>query len=194
VTLHRIHARQVPGQRLYALFHLVALRGLRRGEVAGLAWSDLDQDAGTLSVSGQLQQLGGRVATAPPKSDAGRRVIAPDRTTTAALREHKARQEAERDAAAGKWTESGFVFATLAGKPVGSDRLTRVFRKLVTASGLAPVTLHGLRHGAAELTAALLFPVRIPARKPAIRQARGRPLPARARARARHHRNQHYAA
>ena len=48
---------QVRGHRLYALFHLVALRGLWRGEAAGLQWSDLD--AGTLTVSGQLQQLGG---------------------------------------------------------------------------------------------------------------------------------------
>jgi integrase len=146
--------RQVRGHRLYALFHLVALRGLRRGEAAGLAWSDLDLDAGTLSVSGQLQQLGGRLAMAPPKSDAGRRVIALDKTTVTALREHKARQQAERDAAAGKWTEAGYVFTTLAGKPVGPDRLTRLFRKLVTDSGLPPVTLHGLRHGAATLALA----------------------------------------
>jgi integrase len=146
--------RQVRGHRLYALFHLVALRGLRRGEAAGLRWSDLDLDAGTLTVAGQLQQVGGRMMVAPPKSDAGRRVIALDRTTIAALREHKARQEAERDAAAGKWAETGYVFTTLAGGPVGPDRLTRLFRKLVTASGLPPVTLHGLRHGAATLALA----------------------------------------
>jgi integrase len=80
---------QVRGYRLYALFHLIALGGLRRGEAAGLLWSDLDLDAGTLTVSRQLQQLGGRMATAPPKSDAGRRVIALDKTTIAALREHR---------------------------------------------------------------------------------------------------------
>jgi integrase len=72
--------RQVRGHRLYALFHLVALRGLRRGEAAGLRWSDLDLDAGTLTVTGQLQQLGGRMVAGPPKSDAGRRVIALDKT------------------------------------------------------------------------------------------------------------------
>lgn len=80
--------RQVRGHRLYALFHLVALWGLRRGEAAGLRWSDLDLDADTLTVSEQLQQLGGRLAVAPPKSEAGRRVIALDKTTVAALREH----------------------------------------------------------------------------------------------------------
>jgi integrase len=146
--------RQVRGHRLHAQFHLIALRGLRRGEAAGLRWSDLDLDAGTLTVSGQLQQLGGRIVSGPPKSDAGRRVIALDKTTIAALREHQLRQQAERAAAGTRWTETGYVFTTRAGKPVGPDRLTRLFRKLVAASGLPPVTLHGLRHGAATLALA----------------------------------------
>jgi len=61
----------VRGRRLYGFFHLVALRGLRRGEAAGLRWSDLDLDAGTLTVSGQLQQLGGRMTTEPLPVAAG---------------------------------------------------------------------------------------------------------------------------
>jgi integrase len=146
--------RQVRGHRLYALFHLVALRGLRRGEAAGLRWSDLDLDAGTLTVSGQLQQLGGRLIAGPPKSEAGRRVIALDKTTIAALREHRLRQQAERAAAGPLWTETGHVFTTKTGKPVGPDRVTRLFRKLVADAGLPPVTLHGLRHGAATLALA----------------------------------------
>jgi integrase len=145
---------QVRGHRLYALFHLVALRGLRRGEAAGLRWSDLDLDAGTLTVTGQLQQLGGRLVAGPPKSDAGRRVIALDKTTIMALREHQARQQAERDAAGTRWTQTGYVFTSAVGKPVAPDRMTRLFRELVAGSGLPPVTLHGLRHGAATLALA----------------------------------------
>jgi integrase len=68
-------------------------------EAAGLRWSDLDLDAGTQTVSGQPQQLGGRLVAGPPKSDAGRRVIALDKTTITALREHRIRQRAERAAA-----------------------------------------------------------------------------------------------
>jgi integrase len=144
----------VHGHRLYALFHLVALRGLRRGEAAGLRWSDLDLDAGTLTVTGQLQQLGGRLIAGPPKTDAGSRVIALDKTTIAALRAHRVRQQAERSAAGTRWADSGYVFTTAIGKPIGPDRLTRMFRILVTESGLPPVTLHGLRHGAATLALA----------------------------------------
>jgi len=144
----------VRDHRLYALFHLVALRGLRRGEAAGLRWSDLDLAAGTLTVTGQLQQLGGRLMAGPPKSDAGRRVIALDKTTIGALRGHRARQQAERAAAGSRWADTGYVFTTATGKPVGPDRLTRLFRRLVAESGLPPVTLHGLRHGAATLALA----------------------------------------
>ena len=46
------------------------------------------------------------------------------------------------------------MFPTQTGKPFGPDRMTRLFRKLVAASGLPPVTLHGLRHGAATLALA----------------------------------------
>jgi integrase len=145
---------QVEGHRLYALFHLIALRGLRRGEAAGLRWSDLDLDAGMLAVTGQLQQLGGRLVAGPPKSDAGRRVVALDRTTIAALRAHQARQRAERAAAGGGWQDTGYVFTTPTGKPVAPDRLTRLFRQLVAVSGLPPVALQGLRHGAATLALA----------------------------------------
>ena len=144
----------VRGHRLYAQFLLIALRGLRRGEAAGLRWTDLDLDAGTLTVTGQLQQLGGRLVAGPPKSEAGWRVVALDRTTIAALRAHHARQQAERAAAGTRRTETGYVFTTRTGKPVGPDRLTRLFRRLVAGSGLPPVTLHGLRHGAATLALA----------------------------------------
>jgi integrase len=105
-------------------------------------------------VSGQLQQLGGRLVAGPPKSDAGQRVIALDKTTIAALHEHRFRQQAEQAAAGVRWIQTGYVFTTRAGKPVGPDRMTRLFRRLVAESGLPPVTLHGLRHGAATLALA----------------------------------------
>jgi integrase len=81
-------------------------------------------------------------------------VIALDKSTIAALREHQLRQRAERAAAGARWAETGYVFTTRAGNPFGPDRMTRLFRCLVAESGLPPVTLHGLRHGAATLALA----------------------------------------
>jgi integrase len=140
------------------------------------------------------------MVTAPPKRQAGNPVIALD-TTITGLRAHHARQRVERGIAGTRWHDTGYVFTTVLGMPVGPDRMTRIFRQLVTDSGLPPVTLHGRRHGtatpaltadtytsvlpetartAADKTAALLFPARprpSTIRKPVASRARKHPLP-----------------
>ena len=142
------------GHRLYALFHLVALTGLRRGEVCGLRWTDLDLAAGEMSVVRQRRQTAGAAVLAPPKTRAGIREIALDHTTVTGLRQHHHRQCVEREAAGQRWVETGYVFTFGDGRPLSPDRLTRIFAALVRSSGLPPVTLHGLRHGAATMALA----------------------------------------
>ena len=58
----------IQGDRLYAAYHLIALRGLRRGEAAGLRWCDVDLEGATAVISQQLQQYGGHLAACPPKT------------------------------------------------------------------------------------------------------------------------------
>jgi integrase len=58
----------IAGHRLYAAYHLIALRGLRRGEAAGLRWCDVDLDGKTAVISQQLQQYDGHLAVCPPKT------------------------------------------------------------------------------------------------------------------------------
>ncbi len=142
------------GYRLYALFHLVALTGLRRGEVCGLRWGDVDLDVGVLSVARQQRQTAGRVAVAPPKSQAGVREVALDHTTVTAPRQQRYRQQVEQGAAGARWVESGYVFTFPDGRALSPDRLTRIFADVVRASGLPPVTIHVLRHGAATMALA----------------------------------------
>ncbi|MFG2006515.1 tyrosine recombinase XerC [Spirillospora sp. NPDC048911] len=72
--------------RLYAAFHLIALRGLRRGEAVGLRWCEVDLDEGTAVICRQLQRRDGRLVAVAPKTLHSNRVIALDRTTVAALR------------------------------------------------------------------------------------------------------------
>jgi len=104
--------------RLYALYHLIALRGLRRGEAAGLRWCDIDLDARTAVISQQLQQHGGRLEITPPKTAYCARVIALDHTTVAALREHRRRQRAEAAASGPGYQASGYVFTNRRGGPM----------------------------------------------------------------------------
>ena len=68
-----------------------------------------------------------------------------------ALRTHRRRQDTERAAVGPAWDDTGYVFTTSDGQPLHPDYLTRRFRFLVEQSGLPPVRLHDLRHGAASL-------------------------------------------
>ncbi len=143
---------QVPtaGLRLlYAAYQLIALRGLRRGEARGLRWADLDLDAGLAYITRQVQRTRGKLTACPLKTPASRRVVALDPATIALLRAHRSAQQ--RDAQARGITPSGYVFTAPGGGPLCPEQLTRTFNKLVADTGLPPVRLHDLRHGAATL-------------------------------------------
>lgn len=85
------------------------------------------------------------------ESAAGTRTLALDHTTVTALRQHRHRQNLERLAAGERWRGEGWVFTYPDGRPLAPDRLTRRFNVLVGHSGLPPIRLHDLRHGAASL-------------------------------------------
>jgi integrase len=149
------------GDRLYALFHLIAHRGLRRGEACGLGWADVDLDAGRVTVRRQLVQLGWEVYEDAPKSDAGDRTIALDAGTVAALRTHRRAQVAERLAWGPAWQDSGKVFTREDGTPLHPATVTERFHALAAAGKLPPVRLHDLRHGAASLMLAAGVPAKV---------------------------------
>ncbi len=89
--------------RLYPLFHLVAFRGLRRGEAVGLPWTDVDLAGGSVTVSEQIVQLGWATERGAPKTDSGARMVALDAETAEVLREHRAGQQAAREAWGEAW-------------------------------------------------------------------------------------------
>ncbi|MFI9836284.1 tyrosine-type recombinase/integrase [Nonomuraea sp. NPDC051941] len=144
----------VAQDRLYAAWWLAALRGLRRGELAGLRWTDVDVQAAELTVAQQRVHADGQVVVGPPKSAASCRVVALDAETVRVLRRHRERQEELSARAGTRWRESGYVFTTATGAALRPDYLTGRFRRLVTASGQPPIRLHDLRHGAATLALA----------------------------------------
>jgi integrase len=102
----------------------------------------------------QVPRRGGRVVECAAKSAAGTRTLALDHTTVTALRQHRHRQNLERLAPGERWSEGGWVFTYPDGRPLAPDRLTRHFAALVKQSGLPPIRLHDLRHGAASLALA----------------------------------------
>ncbi|MDM4783278.1 MULTISPECIES: tyrosine-type recombinase/integrase [unclassified Micromonospora] len=139
---------------LYPLWWLIALRGLRRGEAAGLRWADVDLHEGHLAVVRQRTTAGYDVIEGPPKSTASRRTVALDQHTVQVLRQHLTRQQERRDrrVAAGKVChDGGYVFTGPDGLPLHPGYLTQRLRLLVDRAGLPPIRLHDLRHGAATL-------------------------------------------
>ena len=139
---------------LYALFHLIAHRGLRRGEACGLHWADLDLERGSLTVRWQITQHGSTTQLKKPKSDAGDRQIPLDAGTVRTLREHRARQHAWRLKIGPRWPDTGLVFVDPGGASLNPDHVTDRFRALQAEAGLPPIRLHDLRHAAATLALA----------------------------------------
>jgi integrase len=139
---------------LFALWWLIGLRGLRRGEACGLRWTDIDLDHRLLFIVRNRTTAGYQVVEGPPKTAAGTRAIALDKHTVKILREHRRRQLAQRvhRIAAGKaWHDSGHVFVRADGSPIHPGYASGRFRLLVRKTDVPPIRLHDLRHGAASL-------------------------------------------
>ena len=140
--------REVRDERLFSLWWLLALRGLRRGEACALRWADLDLVAGTLWVREQVQVIAGTVYIGPTKSAAGVRMLALDEQTVAFMGEYA---DAERARLGRNVTGDEFLFTNGAGPMLRPEWLTRTFRRRVAKLDLPPVRLHDVRHAAASL-------------------------------------------
>jgi integrase len=138
---------------LFGLWWLAALRGLRRGELCALRWTDIDLIEGTLTVNHTIAHAHGRPYRDTPKTAAGQRTIALDHTTVAVLRLQQHRQQLQAQQTGTQCRPGGPAF-TRQGREVRPDWLTHRFAALVARSGLPPIRLHCLRHSAATLALA----------------------------------------
>ena len=135
---------------LYAAFVLAVALGMRRGEILGLQWRDVDLDRRTLTVRTTLHR-GGKELYLDTTKNRRARVIPIPLMCVAPLRWQRLRQ-AERRAAAGKdWHESDHVFTTRSGRPIEPRNLYRSFLRIAESAGLPQVRLHDTRHGCASL-------------------------------------------
>ena len=151
----RAFLEQAQTDRLYAAFLLAATTGMRRGEVLGVRWNDLDLDAGRLSVTQTLIAVQYQLMFSTPKTAKGRRSVALDSVTVAELRRHKARQNEERLTLGGGWPDHDLVFTQEDGSPVHPETFSRDrFQRYVKAAELPRIKFHGLRHSHATLALA----------------------------------------
>jgi integrase len=140
----------VEGHRLQAAFHLAAMTGMRRGEVLGLRWQDIDLEAGRLAVRHTLVSVAYQIRESTPKTHQAR-VVDLDSGTLEQLRIHQARQEAESVAWGAGFQESDLAFRREDGSPVHPDSFTQTFDAEVRRSHLPRIRLHDLRHSHATI-------------------------------------------
>jgi integrase len=132
--------------RLHALYVLGLFLGLRCGELLGLHWSDVNLEAGTLTVRRNLQRVDGELRTVTPKTERSERTIPLLGATADALRRHADRQAEERSNAGPDWIETGHVFTSVIGTPIEPDNLRRSWYPLREKIGATDVRFYDLRH------------------------------------------------
>ena len=147
----RLFLSAASDDRLYALWVLVLATGLRRGEIAGLRWEDIDFDGGVLAVRRSRTSVAYRVHEGEPKTRSGRRTVSLDARVCAVLTSHRRRQLEERLAWGAAWENSGYVFTAEDGQPLHPERIKVMFDKLVASAELPRIRFHDLRHTSATL-------------------------------------------
>jgi integrase len=145
------HAREA----LYAAFVLVLVLGLRRGEVLGLAWEQVDLDDGELYVGEQLQRVRHQLVRREVRTETSEAPLPLPGLCVTALKIRKSQQDAARARAGDRWIETGLVFTTRYGTPIEPRNFNRSFDRCITAARVSRITVHGTRKTCASLLAAL---------------------------------------
>jgi len=141
------------GDRLYAMWVLLLTTGVRRGELAGLRWDDVELDRATMAIVRNRISAGrGKaVSTHQPKTRRGRRNVALDVTSVDVLRAHRTAQMEERMRLGPAWIDSGYVFCGADGAPLHPDTITATFKSIISDLDVPQIRLHDLRHTSATL-------------------------------------------
>jgi len=142
----------VKDDRLFAAWALALSTGMRKGEILGLRWSDVDLECSKLTVNQTLISIGHKVQISTPKTERSQRPIDLDAETVRILRAHKAKQAEEWLAlGAGR---SGLVFTTETGEWIHPDAFGNIFERLGKSAGVPRIRFHDCRHTFASLALA----------------------------------------
>jgi integrase len=157
----RAFLSHVRDDRLYAAWLLVTTTGLRRAELAGLRWLDVDLAAGRVSPRRPRVVVDYIVVESDAKTPKGRRSLALDPATLAALKAHQARQAEEKAIIGSDYRESGLVFTMPDGSPIHPQRISAWFLQHTRAAGLPRIRLHDVRHSYATAALAAGVPPKV---------------------------------
>jgi len=138
----------IEGTAHYPLLLVAAMTGMRRGELCGLGWEQVDLERRVLEVTRNLTITDGKIRVGEPKTRRGRRSIDLDARTVEVLRVRRVEQLEQRLQMGEGWQDQhGLVFTMPDGSPWHPQVVSRAFTRLVKSSGLPKLSIHGLRHG-----------------------------------------------
>ncbi len=156
---------EAAGDRLSAAYELLALHGLRRGEVCGATWSGLDETRSVLMIRQQIVRSGTLLGVWPPKTRSGRRTVDLDSVTLGSLLAHRLRQDDERAAIGDGWDNGvlpdehgapvqlrNLIFTHPSGRHLAPEYLTRQMQRIARRVGLLGTVRVSATAGATTLT------------------------------------------
>jgi integrase len=136
----------------FALFHTVLYTGVRRSELLGFQWHDIDFVFCQLSVRRGLHHLkDGSYVFLDTKSNKSRRTIALSPTAIMVLREHRERQEQNHLLNGKLLQETDLVFCQPDGKTLRPSTITRAWQTVATKAGVKIIRFHDARHSHASM-------------------------------------------
>lgn len=151
--------REAAGHRLFPAMWLSANTGLRRSELLGLQWTDVDLETATVSINRGLVSVGYDVHMSRGKTSNSRRAINLDSTTVQVLSAWRDWQQTEQRAVGLK--PSGWVFTNAAGNPIHPHSISQTFERIVKRAGVPKIRLHDIRHTHGTLLIKAGVPVKV---------------------------------
>ncbi len=151
-TMAVLNALENEPLKYKAAITLTIFTGVRKGELAGLEWQDVDFTEGTIRIERSTQYVTGvGIVTGPPKTEQSKRLISVPVSVMALLKQYKTHQAQERLKVGDLWQGTERLFTTWDGRPMHPVTISKWWKKFLNRHGFPHIPFHGLRHTSATL-------------------------------------------